>query len=302
MNLRENISYCFQFSRRERTGIAGLVLLLLLSWFLPEILPASPPPLAVVDSVALINISGKERLNTDNATISLDDQPLSRAAPFAFDPNTLEADGWKKLGIREKTIQTIRNYLSKGGKFYKATDLQRIYGFRKDDYDRLEPYIRIPEQRSESHFSKENPLFVNTEKKIFTGAIDINTCDTSALIALPGIGSKLAGRIVSFRSKLGGFHHIEQVAETYGLADSVFERIKSRLMVIPDYAMMQIDINAATKEELAAHPYVNWSLARVITAFREQHGRFLSVDDLKKITILSETDLKKLRPYLKVSE
>jgi DNA uptake protein ComE-like DNA-binding protein len=42
-------------------------------------------------------------------------------------------------------------------------------------------------------------------------SVDINSADTSAFIALPGIGSKLAARIVNFRDKLGGFYSIEQV-------------------------------------------------------------------------------------------
>ena len=49
---------------------------------------------------------------------------------FYFDPNTLSKDGWQKLGIRDKTIKTIQNYLSKGGHFRKPEDLQRVYGLR----------------------------------------------------------------------------------------------------------------------------------------------------------------------------
>ena len=62
---------------------------------------------------------------------------------FYFDPNILNADGWKKLGLKEKTIQTIQNYLSKGGKFRKPEDLQRVYGLRQNEYERLAPYIKI---------------------------------------------------------------------------------------------------------------------------------------------------------------
>lgn len=61
--------------------------------------------------------------------------------------------------------------------------------------------------------------------------IDINTADTTAFIALPGIGSKLANRIVSFRSKLGGFNSVEQIREVYGLKDSVFQLIYPMLTV-----------------------------------------------------------------------
>ena len=68
----------------------------------------------------------------------------SKGQLFYFDPNVLPFEGWKKLGIREKTIGTIQNYLHKGGHFSKPEDLKKIYGIRADEYKRLEPYIRIP--------------------------------------------------------------------------------------------------------------------------------------------------------------
>lgn len=52
--------------------------------------------------------------------------------------------------------------------------------------------------------------------------VDINRADTSELIALPGIGSRLAARIVAFRARLGGFTSVEQLRQVYGLRDSVF--------------------------------------------------------------------------------
>ncbi|HKP31794.1 MAG TPA: hypothetical protein VJT83_03680, partial [Chitinophagaceae bacterium] len=36
---------------------------------------------------------------------------------FYFDPNTASKEEWERLGIREKTVRTILNYLSKGGHF-----------------------------------------------------------------------------------------------------------------------------------------------------------------------------------------
>ena len=68
----------------------------------------------------------------------------SKGQLFYFDPNVLPLEGWKKLGIREKTITTIQSYLHKGGHFSKPEDLKKIYGLRADEYKRLEPYIRIP--------------------------------------------------------------------------------------------------------------------------------------------------------------
>ncbi len=63
--------------------------------------------------------------------------------------------------------------------------------------------------------------------------IDINKADTLTLQQLPGIGSKLANRIVLFRKKLGGFESVEQVRRVYGLKDSVYRIIKPSLFVTP---------------------------------------------------------------------
>ena len=47
-----------------------------------------------------------------------------KAELFYFDPNTASAADWRRLGIKDKTIHTILNYLTKGGKFYKPEDIE----------------------------------------------------------------------------------------------------------------------------------------------------------------------------------
>src|SRR6185437_7375519 len=90
--------------------------------------------------------------------------------------------------------------------------------------------------------------------------IDVNLADTTALISLPGIGSKLAQRIIAFRNKLGGFYSIEQVGETYLLPDSTFQKIKPKLTIVGNN-VKQININVASIDEMKAHPYLRYNLA-----------------------------------------
>ena len=116
---------------------------------------------------------------------------------------------------------------------------------------------------------------------------------------MPGIGAKLAGRIVNFRTKLGGFYSVEQVGTTYGIPDSTFQKIKP-LLRRSETPIIKININAATKEELSKHPYINWKLANAVVAYREQHGPYQAVADLKKIMILDEALFEQLKPYVSV--
>ena len=222
---------------------------------------------------------------------------------FYFDPNTISTSDWKRLGLRDKTIKTIENYLNKGGHFYKSEDLQKIYGLHNDEYERLKTYIKI-----ESTISKTNDDFVSSKSKdeiqpTKTYAtrylvIDINTADTTSFISLPGIGSKLASRIVSFREKLGGFYSVDQIGETYGLPDSTFQKIKQYLK-LDNPSIKKININTATVDEMKAHPYIKFSLANPIAAYRNEHGSFSKIEDIKKVMAVTDEIFKKLAPYLK---
>ncbi|MEQ1678667.1 MAG: helix-hairpin-helix domain-containing protein, partial [Chitinophagaceae bacterium] len=128
---------------------------------------------------------------------------------------------------------------------------------------------------------------------------DINSADTAALIALPGIGSKLAMRIINFRDKLGGFYSISQVGETFGLADSTFQKIKQYLK-LESSSVKKININTTTLDELKAHPYIKWSVANPIIAYRKEHGNFLSIEDLKKVMAVTDDIYQRIAPYLEV--
>ena len=123
--------------------------------------------------------------------------------------------------------------------------------------------------------------------------------DTSAYIALPGIGSKLSKRIISFREKLGGFYSVAQIGEVYNLPDSTFQKIK-KFLVVNSKAIRRININSATADQLRAHPYINYTVANAIFQYRQQHGNYSSVEDLKKIMTISDEMLNKVSPYLSV--
>jgi len=224
-----------------------------------------------------------------------------KAELFEFDPNTLDSKGWERLGVREKTINTIHNFIAKGYRFRAANDIRKIYGLRSQDADRLVPFVRIAEESSNktvsasanyTAFTTRPPADINK-----TRLIDINTADTSDFISLPGIGSKLAGRIVNFRQKLGGFHSVTQVAETYGIPDSTFEKIKPRLEV-KSLSIKKININTSDANELKSHPYIKWNIANAIVNYRNQHGPYNTIQDLRKIEILPDELFDKIAPYL----
>ncbi len=221
---------------------------------------------------------------------------------FDFDPNTLDANGWKRLGIREKTISTIQKILASGFKFRQPQDIKKIYGLSKSDAEKLIPYIQISQTESPVSTSYANSRnTANTANSSYwikkTTIIDINTADTSAFISLPGIGSKLAALIVNFRQKLGGFSSVAQLGETYGIADTTFRKIKPQLQCI-NPSLRAININTADINDLRVHPYLRWNIANAIVNYRQQHGNYKSLEDVRKIDIITDDLYNKIAPYL----
>lgn len=220
---------------------------------------------------------------------------------FNFDPNKITEDQWHQLGISQKTSTTILKYLGKGGSFRKPEDLKKIYGMKPVDYERLLPYIQIASIKDDplpdfaSAPDKKNTLPNNG----FAGRtiIDINKADTTAFIRLPGIGSKLAARIVTFRDRLGGFYSIEQIGEIYGLHDSVFQKIKD-YMQLGNTPVKKININTATIDELKNHPYLKSAIALPVIAYRNEHGPFSRKEDIKKVLVITDEHYIKLAPYI----
>lgn len=309
MSWKKIVADYLTFSRKDRIGILALISLILLAIYIPELFskPSNPSIPETDSSLARAiqylpgDISHKNSSQPDypeNGTYRLEPEGSigfdKNAALFTFDPNTLTTDGWKKLGLQDKTIRTINNYRQKGGKFYKPEDLKKIWGLPQGFYERVEALINIPPSLQPS-FSN----FPQKEKINSSITIDINNADTTAFIELPGIGSKLANRIVNFRDKLGGFRSIEQVGEIYGLPDSTFLKIKGNLQ-LKSLTIRKISINQASTEELKAHPYIKWHLANAIVEYRNQHGNFKSIEDLKKIIIIDEITFEKIAPYISV--
>lgn len=224
-----------------------------------------------------------------------------KAELFTFDPNTLDESGWKKLGIKDKTIKTIQNFLSKKGHFYKPADIAKIWGLHPNEIDRLIPFVKIESTNTSNYPDKKNYENKAYEKVKYTpSVIEINSADTTLLIALPGIGSKLSQRILNYRDKLGGFYKIEQIGETFGLSDSTFQKLKPRF-TISKSPLRQININTATLDELKTHPYLRYVIANAIIQYRNQHGNYSSVEDLRKIMLITDEIFNKAAPYLKVN-
>ncbi|GAA4403949.1 helix-hairpin-helix domain-containing protein [Nibrella viscosa] len=224
---------------------------------------------------------------------------------FPFNPNTATVAQWQELGLPHWLAQRIERYRSKGGQFRKKEDVRKIYDFPPALYDRLEAYIQLPEQPTPAfasyptrHSFERTPEVAAARPAAKPALVpfDINTADTTDLIRLKGIGSKLAVRIVKFRDALGGFVSEEQYRDIFGL-DSLALTEMNRYAQVKS-PVQRLNINTATAEELDKHVYLSYRQAQVIVNYRNQHGPFTSLESLKPIRVLDAGTIEKLAPYL----
>jgi competence protein ComEA len=215
------------------------------------------------------------------------------SAPLqSFDPNSLSDSGWLAMGFLPYQINSLRKYQAKGGKFKKPEDLAKLYFIKPDIYTLLQPYIAINQEITTNPTQSTKPIFQKTYK-----IIDLAFADTLELQELPGIGPGYAKRIAAWRHKLGGFYSIDQVAETWDLPDSVFQRIRPYIC-IKDTNIKLLNLNVISYKDLRNHPYCNEDIARVFIQYRNLHGPFKRTEDIKKIGLMDDDLYRKLAPYL----
>ncbi len=298
--IKREEDHFFVFTAKERRGLLIVLLLNVMIIFAPSVyyrvFKSDSPGLIDISNQLpaldeCINPSGKtSQAKVENKSGKIDSDNL-----VEFDPNTASFDQWKKFGLKEKTITTIQRYLDKGGRFKKPEDIRKIWGISTSDADRLLPFIKIQVDKKAALYQQKNSGDrFNAQRKI-----DINTADSAAFESLYGIGPALASRMVKYRIKLGGFYQIEQIGEVWGLQDSIFQKIKEKL-VLTERGLTRMNINSISFDALRSHPYVGYPIAKAIIRFRDQHGDFKALEDIQQILVIDEEKYNKIKHYLAV--
>lgn len=299
-------------SRQQRTGAFILAFLLLCSIIIWRLLPVMQANRPLEEQRALqlawqkFEATHLDTLPSKRGYTAYDqrasapgfasvDVPIKRTA---FDPNTASEQQLLALGLPLRTVRTLIKYRNKGGRFYKPQDLSKLYNLSKEDYEKILPYAHIAmakaEDRKDHTYTADSSF---TKQEYQQALIDLNQADASALIALRGIGPGYAKRILAFREGCGGFLEVSQLREVYGFPDSTYQQLKDRFTVNAA-DVKKINVNQATEEELARHPYIGKRLAASIIKLRADFKTFTGIEQLRQTPLINEEKYRKIAPYL----
>lgn len=230
-----------------------------------------------------------------------------------FDPNSLDSAAFVKLGLSPKQASVIIKFREKNEGFYAVSDLLECKYIPEDWVIEHEEFFQFgikPEndslqsESSDKYYKSDTPKpDYYTESQPSKKAIqilDLNTCDSAALEALPGIGAGMAGRIIKFRTNLGGFINKNQLLEIYGMKEDNYLKFIDLVNVSNSFQPKKLCINSCTKEELMNHPYIEPRLAGSLINIREQHGPYKNPEGIRFSVLLNDSIYERIRPYISI--
>ncbi|GAB3581334.1 hypothetical protein GCM10027345_24000 [Hymenobacter daeguensis] len=323
----------FGYSRGEARGMVGILLLMAGFVTAPILLrPELPSYLPSADQKALNELAAqlKEHRTTDPGYASRYPKreykkfergasrypQVARVRLAPFDPNTLSAEGWEARGVPHFVASRMVKYREAAGGFKAKAQVKKMYGLEDSVYQRLAPFMQLPDEAPRRDYAASRPgpdgklpPFASADgapakfprKPRNLRPFDLNTADTTQLMQIRGIGAGRARWVVRYRNQLGGYLREDQLDEVFVLRDApdLRDSLRKYTFIAPGFAPKTLNVNTATFDELYLQPYIGKPRARIIVAYRQQHGPFKTVEDLKQIPILKPADWEKMRPYVR---
>ena len=123
--------------------------------------------------------------------------------------------------------------------------------------------------------------------------VEVNSADTTELKKIPGIGSGIAGGIIRYRERLGGFYALSQLEEVKHVTPELLKWFK-----LENDSTRKLEINKASLDKLRAHPYLTFYQAKVIVEHRRKKGQIKSLSQLALYEEFTGKDLERLSAYV----
>lgn len=222
---------------------------------------------------------------------SLKSVSLKKYEMQPFNPNYINDEKAAKLGMSVEEVDRLNRFRAERKFVNSAKEFQNVTNVSDELLEKISVYFKFPEwtqQKQQIDFKKEKVV-----KKV-----DLNTITFDELIAINGIGNYFANLVLSEREQLKGFVSVDQLNYIKGLRLEAVHVLKQNVYIKSKPEIKKVNLNTASKDEIAQIPYLNARLAREIVVFRSKKEERLSIEDLENISSFPLDKLKIIRLYL----
>ncbi len=219
---------------------------------------------------------------------------------FPFNPNFITDYKGYTLGMTEKQIDRFLRFRESGKWVNSANDFQKVTGVSDSLLNKMSPFFKFPEWVTNPK-PKGDPYY-NKNAKTFAQKKDLNQITEAEFMTVEGMTQKLAVRIVSYRTRLGGFLEDDQLFDIYGLKPATVFKIKDDFTVKTRPDIKKIDVNTANASDLSTVAYITFDQAREIISYRSLHEGISDLDELLKIEGITAYKLGRIKLYLSASQ
>jgi comEA protein len=283
---------------RSQLGVVlllGAALLGLYAWRAHVFFPPSPPPPGTM-SLAFVEVTGR----------------VPRPGVYSFPKPPTLGEVWRKAG-GEGTAPDPEKIIASGSRVEVAPDGS----------------YRLAAMSGAQLLTLGLP-------------VDLNRATAEDLDALPGVGPALAQRIVDYRQAHGPFKQLDDLREVSGIGPQNLQKLKPLLNLGGPETMpppageatftpgesvsgtnlksqagqlpgnksgfqvktpgCAIDPNRSSQADLETLPGIGPVLAKRIIAYRQVHGPYKKIDDLRRVSGIGRKKLEKIKPYLTINE
>ncbi|MCF6364649.1 MAG: helix-hairpin-helix domain-containing protein [Bacteroidales bacterium] len=260
MSRKEQIKEFLTFTKGEKKGIIVLIILVL------TVILINQFSHLLIKEEKIDFSEFKKQINEFEKSLVLKEKDNNKSyfelkydtlQLFSFNPNNTSKNKWELLGLSEKQIKTVNNYLNKGGKFIYKNDFKKIYGISAFQFQKLNPYIDLPEKEGSynSEFSDDGNKENNSEYFIpdVENYIDFNPNIISDFEwKRLGFSTKQITVIRKYLDKGGKFYKKEDLKKIYGIKEFQYERIKNYIKI-----PIKEDSTEIKEKEVNIKPKVN---------------------------------------------
>lgn len=321
---KEDIKEFLIFTKGEKKGIIFLIFIIIIVMLVNQFWY-----LFYEEKITDFDQFKNEIVQFENNLIPLDNSKVKNSyydkmydtlQLFKFNPNKTSKKDWKLLGLSDKQIKIIKNYLNKGGKFKYKIDLKKIYGISEDQFQKLYPFINLPNKKAYAQNVDYNKFDKTSKKKYDNKSSEYTIPDVGEYFKFNpneilevewqklGFSKKQIATIQNYLSKGGKFYKKEDLKKIYGIKDFQYERIKNFIEIpekeyIDDYKKedavvenKKVDINNLSVEEMKKLGKFWHYRATRIVKYRNWLGGFYKKEQLLEVYGM------KMEDYLKVKD